>query len=107
MGSLIVMSPKKVLIDVVHGIVSCVKGTPYSKRGYEELLKLSYELLRLARRDGMLAVESHVSNPEQSSIFAKYPGIEKNHHVMDFICRTLTPIIDGTVSLLFLLKIWR
>ncbi len=98
MGALIVMSPKKVLIDVVRGMIDCVKGSPYGKRGYEELLKLSYELLRLARRDGMLAVESHVSSPEQSSIFAKYPGIAKNHHVMDFVCRTLTPIIDGTVT---------
>lgn len=98
LGSLIVMSPKKVLIDIIQAILACVKGSPYGKRGYEDLLKLSYELLRLARRDGMLAVESHVSNPHQSSVFAKYPNIEKNHHVMDFVCRTLAPIIDGTVT---------
>jgi chemotaxis protein MotA len=98
MGALIVMSPKKVLVGVVQGMLACLKGNPYGKAGCEDLLKLSYELLRLARRDGMLAVEPHVSNPHQSSIFGKYPQIEKNHHLMEFICRTLTPIIDGTVT---------
>ena len=32
-----------------------------------------YDLLRLARRDGMLALEPHVSKPEDSNIFSKYP----------------------------------
>ncbi|NUQ62679.1 MAG: flagellar motor stator protein MotA [Pirellulales bacterium] len=98
LGALILMSPKKVLVDLVKGMVQSLKGSPYDKRGYEELLQFSYELLKTARRDGTIAVESHISNPHQSSIFGKYPRIEKNHHVMDFLCRALSPVIDGTVT---------
>jgi len=96
-GSLIVMSPKKVLIDLLRGVIQSVKGTPYHKRSYEELFKLLYELLRLARRDGLIALETHVSNPEESSIFFKYPTVLSNHHVTRFICGAFSPLIEGAV----------
>jgi chemotaxis protein MotA len=57
-----------------------------------------YDLLRLARRDGMLALEPHVSKPEESSIFAKYPKVLHNHHLLHFICGGLGPLIDATVK---------
>src|SRR5688572_16721126 len=59
LGAAIMMSPKKVLIDLVKGMLATVKGTPYNKKAYTELFKLSYELLRVARRDGLLALEPH------------------------------------------------
>jgi chemotaxis protein MotA len=98
MGALIVMAPKKVLVDLIHAVVQCIKGSPYGKRAYQDLFKLWYELLRLARRDGLLALEAHVSSPHESSIFEKYPAIAKDHHVLDFICRALSPVIEGAVT---------
>jgi chemotaxis protein MotA len=98
LGALLVMSPKKVLIDMVKGILSCFKGSPYGKRAYEELLKLLYDVFRLARREGLVGLDSHVSNPHESSIFKKYPGILKNHHVLDFICGALTAIVEGSTK---------
>jgi chemotaxis protein MotA len=98
LGALMIMSPPKVLLDVLHGMIESIKGSPYNKRAYEELFKLTYELLRLARREGLLALESHVAQPEQSAIFGKYPGITKNHHVTEFICGALMPVIDGSVT---------
>jgi chemotaxis protein MotA len=98
MGALIVMSPKKVLIDMVKGILACFKGSPYNKRSYDELLKLLYDVFRLARREGLVGLDSHVSNPHESPIFTKYPGILKNHHVLDFICGALTAIVEGSTK---------
>jgi chemotaxis protein MotA len=97
LGAAIVMSPKKVLIDVIHAALACLKGSPFGKRGYEDLFKLWYELLRLARSDGLLALEKHVSAPHESTIFGKYPAIANNHHVMEFICGALTPVIERSV----------
>src|SRR3954449_10020879 len=57
LGGLIVGSPKKVLIDLMKGLVAAVKGSPYNKSAYEETFKCMYDLLRPARRDGMLALE--------------------------------------------------
>jgi chemotaxis protein MotA len=98
LGALIVSSPKKVLVDLMKGILASVKGSPFNQHAYEELFKCLYDMLRLARRDGMLALESHVSNPESSTIFDKYPSVAKNHHVVAFICGGMGPMIEATAK---------
>lgn len=96
LGALIVMSPKKVLVDLFRGLLQTVKGTPFSRAMYDDLFRLMYDLLRTARREGLLGLEVHVSHPHESSIFTKYPRVASNHHVTDFICSGLTPLVEGT-----------
>src|SRR5687767_8154581 len=63
LGAMIVMAPKKVLMDLMKGMIQCFKGSPFNRKAYEELFSAMYELARLARRDGMLALESHLNDP--------------------------------------------
>jgi len=98
LGALVIMSPKKVLVDMVKLTVLSIKGAPYNRLAYEELLKALYELFLLGRRNGMVALEEHVMNPESSSIFLKYPRFIKNHHAVSFLCNGLRPIIDGKIK---------
>ncbi len=97
-GALIIMSPKKVLVDLFKQILHAFKGSPYSKQSYEELLKALYELFLLGRRNGMIALEEHVMNPKNSSIFTKYPTFLNNSHALEFLCSGLKPIIDGKIK---------
>jgi chemotaxis protein MotA len=87
-----------VLVDLLKGVIASIKGTPYNKAAYEEAFKCMYDLLRLARRDGMLALEPHISKPEESSIFSKYPKVAHNHHLLHFICGGMGPLVDATVK---------
>jgi chemotaxis protein MotA len=98
LGALILMSPKKVLIDLLKGMVQSLKGSPYTKNAYEEMFKVTYNLFTVARKDGLIALESHVTDPHNSAIFNRYPGIAKNHHVVEFICGVLGPIIEGAAK---------
>jgi chemotaxis protein MotA len=98
LGGLIVSSPKKVLIDLMKGLVSTMKGTPYNRAAYDELFKCLYDLLRMARRDGMRVLEGHVADPENSTVFAKYPKIGHDHHVTAFICGAMAPLIESTAK---------
>ena len=98
LGALIIMSPKKVLIDLARLCLICIKGAPYNRNTYEDLLKSLYELFLLGRRNGMIALEEHVMNPEASSIFKKYPSFLGNHHAVQFLCGGLRPIIDGKIK---------
>ncbi|MBI3876019.1 MAG: flagellar motor stator protein MotA, partial [Verrucomicrobia bacterium] len=97
-GALIVMSPKKVLKDMVHLARAAFKGNPYSRAAYEELLKALYELFMLARRNGMIALEEHVLNPKASAILQKYPTFLRNDKAVEFLCSGLRPLIDGRVK---------
>lgn len=98
LGALIIMSPKKVLIDLVKGTITCLKGTPHNREAYEELLKVLYELFLLGRRNGMIALEEHVLDPANSAIFKRYPKFSGNHHAVEFLCGSLRPIIDGKIK---------
>jgi chemotaxis protein MotA len=62
------------------------------------MFKMMYELFRLARREGLIVLEPHLSSPKESSIFSKYQKITGDHHVLEFICNALTPVIDGTIK---------
>jgi len=97
-GSMIVMSPRKVLADMARGLLMSLKGTPHSRAAYEELLKVLYELFLLGRRNGMIALEEHVYDPANSSIFAKYPLFAANKKAVEFLCSSLRPIIDGKIK---------
>lgn len=98
LGALIIMSPVKVLKDLMRALLTTLKGSPYGKETYQELFKLLYDLLRVARRDGLVILEAHITDPEQSEIFRKYPRIVHDHHATDFICGALAPMIEGTAN---------
>jgi chemotaxis protein MotA len=98
LGALVLMSPKSVLIALFKQALGTLKGSPYSRKAYEELFKALYELFMLGRRGGMVALEEHIMTPESSAIFAKYPIFQKNKHAMDFLCNGLRPIIDGKIK---------
>jgi chemotaxis protein MotA len=97
-GALVIMSPRKVLMDIVKGLISCLKGAPHNRAGYEELLKVLYELFLLGRRNGMIALEEHIMEPQNSAIFQKYPKFAANKHAVEFLCGSLRPIIDGKIK---------
>jgi chemotaxis protein MotA len=98
LGALIVMSPMSVLKKLISGLIGTVKGNPFGRSTYDELFKLLYQLFRKARRDGLLALEPHVANPHDSTIFKRYPKIHGNHHATAFICGALGPMLDGSVD---------
>jgi chemotaxis protein MotA len=98
LGAMVIMAPINVLMGIVKQVIGTLKGSPYSKKAYEELFMALYELFMLGRRSGMVALEEHVMGPATSSIFVKYPSFQKNHHAIDFFCGGLRPIIDGKIK---------
>lgn len=98
LGSLIIMSPRKVLVDMGKKTVQALQGSPYSRKSYDELLSALYEMFLLGRRKGMIPLEEHINNPQTSSIFSKYPTFVRNKHAMEFLCNAMQPIVDGRVK---------
>jgi chemotaxis protein MotA len=98
LGAMVVMAPMKVLKDLARGLLQALKGSPFSKKAYQELFQAMYEFFRLARREGLLALEPHLSDPHHSTILQKYPLVHHNHHVTEFICGSIAPVMDGSVT---------
>src|SRR5215831_3597292 len=78
-GSLLISNPMWVTKRIFSGAMATLKGTKINKQTYEELLKTLFSLLQLARREGIIALESHVEGPTKSEIFRKAPQLLANH----------------------------
>lgn len=62
------------------------KKQKYTKQSYIELLSMMYQMFKLAKTKGMLALEAHIEKPEESSIFQAFPGFLHDHHAVEFMC---------------------
>jgi chemotaxis protein MotA len=95
-GAYIIANPKTVLGKTIAGISSVMKGAKYKKQDYVELLSLLYQVFKLAKTKGMLALEAHVDHPEESDLFARFPSFLANHHAQEFLCDYLRLMTLGT-----------
>src|SRR4051812_2921896 len=98
LGSVLVANPLHIIKKIVSGVVAALKGSPYTKDRYLESLKLCYEMLNKARKEGLLALEADVEEPAKSQLFNKYPNFLKDHHTCDFVCDTLRMVITGGID---------
>jgi chemotaxis protein MotA len=64
-------------------------GPKWKKQDYKDLLSLLFQLTKTMKSKGVIALESHIEKPAESSIFQKYPKVLKDHFATDFICDTL------------------
>jgi chemotaxis protein MotA len=97
-GGMVIMAPWNVLMRLFKGAFATLKGTPYTRQSYDELFQAMYELFMLARKNGMIALEEHVNDPESSAILSKYPNFLANKEGISFLCEGLRPVIDGKVK---------
>ena len=95
-GAFIIANPKNVILGTIGGLKAMLSGSPYNKESYLELLSLLYTVFKLAKSKGMLALEAHVENPHESTIFNQFPKIQNNHHAMEFLCDYLRMMTLGT-----------
>ncbi|MCF8505781.1 MAG: flagellar motor stator protein MotA [Caulobacter sp.] len=80
-------------LTVVKGTLSgfgkVFAGPKWKPSDYRDLLSLLFLLTKTMKSKGVIALESHIEKPHDSSIFSRFPRIMKDHFAIDFICDTL------------------
>jgi chemotaxis protein MotA len=97
-GALIMGNPFSVTKRVAVGIPALLKGARYKKDHYLALFAVMYELLTIARKEGMMGLERVIEEPAKSEIFKKRPLILDDHHAIEFIQDYLRLIISGDMD---------
>lgn len=64
------------------------KGAKWKSDDYRDLLCLLFSLIRIARANPV-EVEQHIEDPENSSVFNKYPKILADGEAVNLICDTM------------------
>lgn len=98
LGYLVAGSPPALLKMVGAKIKVALTGSPYNRQRFIDLISMLYELLMIAREQGVMGIEDHVTNPQTSTIFSKYPSFLADHHAVAFMQDAMRPIIDGKVK---------
>ena len=83
---------------VFKALPSAFKGAKYSKPAYTELLCLLYDVLVKVRKEGLIAIESEIERPADSPLFAKYPKLLADHHLIEFVCDYLRMMVTGAMN---------
>ena len=84
------ISNSLVTIKATGGAFGKIFGGPkWKSSDYRDLLSLLFLLTKTMKSKGVIALESHIENPHDSTIFSRFPKIGKDHFAIDFICDTL------------------
>ena len=97
-GAFVTSNPPKVVKASVAGILALLKPPKYKREDYVDIFKLMYDILVKARKEGMLAIESHIDDPHASSLFTQYPRILADHHMTEFMTDCLRLMIGGNLD---------
>jgi len=97
-GTLMTANPIHILKKIVAELKNVVKGSPFSKQRYLDTLKMMFDLLAKSRKEGAIAIEGDIEEPQSSPLFSRYPVFLKDHHARDFVCDTMRMAITGGVS---------
>src|SRR5580698_4704922 len=98
LGSFIISNPIKVVKASFANSLGLLKGPRYGRADYVDILKLLYDILVKIRKSGMLAIEADVENPEKSQLFAQYPRVLADHHLVEFITDCLRLMVGGNLD---------
>jgi chemotaxis protein MotA len=94
-GTVLIANPLHILKKIAGGIGGVFGSSKYTKQAYLDSLRMMYDLLNKARKDGLMALEADVEEPDKSPILSKGPAVFRNHHVRDFVCDSLRMAITG------------
>jgi chemotaxis protein MotA len=98
LGAFVANNQMKVLKATGKGLVSCFKGSKYSKARAMELLALIYEILQKSRKEGLMSIEKDIEDPHSSPLFQKFPVVGNDHHVTEFITDYLRMMVSGNLN---------
>ncbi len=98
LGSVVIGYGLNAVVKLLKAAIGLLKGNPYKKSTYMDLLQAMYDIFVLSRKEGMVELEKHIENPQESEVLQKYPSFLKNHHAVDLFADTLKLVSMGGVN---------
>lgn len=95
-GAFVIGNTGPVLRQSVKVFGTLFRGPRYNKKAYIDLLGLQFTLFKLVQQKGVLALEPHIENPDESQLFQAFPSFARNHHAVTFMCDYLRMMTLGT-----------
>lgn len=101
-GSFVIGNTAKVIKASLRGVVSILKGSPFTRKFYVELLSLFFMLTNKIKKEGVLSIESDIEDYRKSPLFTRYKLVIKEQRLMEFLCDHLRLIVTNRVDTMHL-----
>jgi chemotaxis protein MotA len=98
-GSLIIGNSGADLKALGGGLAKVFKGPQYKKQDYLDCILLVSTLMKMMRTEGPVAVEPHIEDPKNSTLFQQYPKLLKDDTLIHLICDTLRLVVVSSGTL--------
>ena len=98
-GATISSNTNRTIKLMMHDLSAVFQGSKVNKVFLLDVLALMFELLNKIRKDGLMALEADIEEPENSEIFKKYPSVLDNHHLVEFLTDYLRMMLGGSLNL--------
>jgi chemotaxis protein MotA len=94
-GTLIMSTPGSTRGMVIAALKHGLHDHSPTKKDYLALLSMLFEVFQLMRREGVLALETHISERGNSPVFKKYPEVLKRERAVAFMFDAFKLLVDG------------
>src|SRR5258707_12639737 len=89
LGTVLISNPIHTLKQMISGVIGAFGSSKYGTKRYIDSLKVMYELLEKARKEGLVALETDIEEPDQTARFANSKELVKDQHSVGFVCDTV------------------
>ena len=97
-GAFVVGNTSKAIKATMKALPTLFKGSIYTRALYVELMLMLYAILAKIRSDGLMSIEGDIDKPEESPLFAKYPLVLADHHMLEFLTDYLRLMVSGNMD---------
>ena len=97
-GAFLLSNPWHVIKQCFALTPQVILGSKVNRAMYMDVLGLIYDILNKARREGIMSIEGDVESPQSSAIFSRYPAIQANKELADFIADYFRIIAAGNLT---------
>ncbi|OYY56023.1 MAG: flagellar motor stator protein MotA [Halothiobacillus sp. 28-55-5] len=97
-GAFVAANSGKTIKATLGWFGTAIKGSKYNKALYMETLALLYNIFTRARKEGLMAIEEDIEDPQNSALFKEAPKVLADHHALEFITDYLRLMVSSTLD---------
>jgi chemotaxis protein MotA len=98
LGAFFVGNNGKSIKATLKALPTVLQGSRHTKDLYMEMMSLLFDVLSKVRKEGLMSIEGDIDRPDESPVFSKYPGVLKDHHIVEFMTDYLRLMVSGNMD---------
>jgi len=105
LGTVLISNPVHTLKQMISGVIGVFGSSKYGTQRYVESLKMMYELLQKARKEGWWRW-SRILKSRRRVRCSQVQGFVKDHHAVAFVCDTMRMAVTGAWRYSIWIRCW-